>query len=106
MVKSHSRQASEATRPPIVGPTDEELLGRLMENEWRDDLLDDLGDRDEVMKRLFDLALDSLRRTNATASRMVDESVASRRDFDAWLAGMETSQHETRAMIEGLVNGR
>lgn len=87
-------------------PTDEDLLHRLLENEWRDGLLDDLGDRDETMRRLFDVALKSLKRTNATAGRIVKESVAFRRDFDTWLAAHEESRRGTGAMIKDLVDGR
>ena len=85
-------------------PTDEELLNRLLESEWRDDLFDDLGDRSDLSARLFDVAMKSLKRTNETASRMVKESASFRRDFDAWLATHAKTQRETRAMIEDLVN--
>lgn len=105
---------SRSTTPPLDvsevkpggQPSDEEVIARLLESDWRDDLLADLGDRDQVVQRLFDIALESLKRTSATASRMVEESAAFRRDFDTWLSTHSKSQRETRRMIEELVHGR
>ena len=105
MAKSPSRKRLEQGTAKVA-VSDEALLDRLRASEWRDDLLDELGDREETMKRLFDVALRSLKRTNVVAQRAVKESAAFRREFDAWLAKMKRSQHETGSMIEDLVSGQ
>ena len=106
MAKSLSSKPSERGTSAESAMSDEELLERVRTSDWRDDLLDDLGGGEEIMERLFALALRSLKRTNAVAQRAVQESVASRGEFDAWLAKMNRSQHETRSMIEDLVSGQ
>jgi hypothetical protein len=106
MAKTLSSKPSDHGTSSRIAMSDAELLERLRASEWRDDMIDDLGDREEVMERLFDVALQSLKRTNAVAQRAVQESAASRREFDSWLVKMRQSQNETRSMIEDLVSGQ
>ncbi len=106
MGKSASRTPAGAgvRSPETVVVSDEELLRRL-EEPWRDGLMDDLGDRDEAINRLLDLALRRLRRSGAAARRMVEDAERFRTEFDAGIVELQASQRRTRAVIEELVNG-
>ena len=63
-------------------------------------------DRSALMISLFDFALRSLKRTNVTARKSVEEGKVFHRDFEKKSGELDASQRETRRFIEELIDGR
>ncbi len=63
------------------------------------------GGRDAFIALIFDAALESLKHTNRALEGELAESREFNRDFLAGMAELGASQRDTRALIEGLVNG-